>query len=326
MRALARIFAGLTAVAVIAAGAFYFVMLEFQEPGTLAEETIVQVPRGTGLNAIADRLAEADVIDNRWIFIAGVYANRQERALQAGEYAFPANVSPEEAMGLMATGQTVTYSVTVPEGRTSAEIVAILQEEDRLAGEIESVPPEGALLPETYHYVRGDSRESILGRMEAAMDEALATAWEAREEGLPYETPEEALTMASIIEKETGVAGERPMVASVFVNRLRRGMPLQSDPTVIYALTEGAAPLGRELLRTDWAFESPYNTYHVTGLPPGPIANPGIQSIQAALNPADTDYLYFVADGTGGHAFAETLAEHNRNVAQWRRVRQQSGE
>lgn len=326
MRALARTFAALTALVAIAAGAFYFVMLEFQEPGALAEETIVQISRGTGLNAIADRLVEAEVIDNRWIFIAGVYANRRERALQAGEYAFPANVSPEEAMILMATGQTVTYSVTVPEGRTSAEIVAILQDEDRLTGEIESVPPEGSLLPETYHYVRGDSRDGILDRMEAAMDEALAAAWENREEGLPYETPAEALTMASIVEKETGVAGERPMVASVFVNRLRRGMPLQSDPTVIYALTGGAAPLGRELLRTDWEFESPYNTYHVAGLPPGPIANPGIQSIQAALNPADTDYLYFVADGTGGHAFAKTLAEHNRNVAEWRRVRQQSGE
>ncbi|HET8727667.1 MAG TPA: endolytic transglycosylase MltG, partial [Alphaproteobacteria bacterium] len=291
MRAFARIFTGLTALVALAAGALFFIVYRFEAPGPLQDETTVQIPRGSGLNAIADRLEEAGIVEDRWIFIAGVMLERRERSLQAGEYAFAPGISAEEAMEKLSRGDTISYTVTIPEGRTSAEIVAILQAEDLLTGEIASVPPEGSLLPETYHFVRGDSRQSVLDRMTAAMDGAIAEVWANRADDLPIETPEEAVVLASIIEKETGIAGERAMVASVMVNRLKRGMPLQSDPTVIYALTEGTAPLGRELLRSDWDVESPYNTYQVTGLPPGPIANPGRASLEAAVNPAETTYF-----------------------------------
>lgn len=323
MRAFARIFAAITALAVLAVGALAYLLHRFEAPGPLAEQTVVEIPRGAGLDAIADRLERAGVVDNRWIFVGGVMLGREERNLKAGEYAFAPGISAEGAMELLLRGETVAYSVTIPEGRTSAEIVAILQNDRRLTGDVAAVPPDGSLLPETYRIVRGDSRQSVLDRMSRAMDQAVREAWADRADGLPIETPEQAVVLASIVEKETAVAGERALVAGVMVNRLRRGMPLQSDPTVIYALTRGEAPLGRALLRSDWEIDSPYNTYRVTGLPPGPIANPGRASLEAAVRPAATDYLYFVADGSGGHAFAKTLAEHNRNVAAWRRFRRQ---
>lgn len=327
LRALARLFAAAALVAVLAAaGAGWFVWT-FRAPGPLESEVLVEVPRGAGLHGIADRLAEAGVIDDPRLFAFGVWLYGRADELRAGEYAFPAGVSAEGAMALLVEGRTVSHALTVPEGLTSAEIVALLREDDRLTGEIAEVPPEGALLPETYHFRRGDARADLLERMVAAMDDAVAALWEEREEGLPLATPEEAVVLASIIEKETGVPGERPTVASVFINRLERGMPLQSDPTVIYALTQGAGPLGRPLLRSDIEqTESPYNTYRTGGLPPGPIANPGRAAIAAALGPAETEYLYFVADGTGGHAFARTLEEHQQNVWQWRRIRDQQGQ
>lgn len=227
----------------------------------------------------------------------------------------------EEALAKLVEGDTVVRKVTVPEGLTSTEIVALINEAEGLSGEIESVPPEGSLLPETFHFTYGDPRNALIERMQADMKRLLDGLWEGRAEDLPISTPEEAVILASIIEKETAVAGERPQVASVFVNRLNRGMPLQSDPTVVYALTDGEGPLGRPLTRQDWKVDSPYNTYANSGLPPGPIANPGRESLEAALQPAETEFLYFVADGSGGHAFAKTLAEHNRNVAKWRRIR-----
>lgn len=325
LSALARLFAGLVMLAVIAAGGLFYGVQQFRAPGPLAEDRVLVIERGLGMRTIADRLEAEGVIANRYIFVAGAMLYRGDRSLQAGEYIFPAGISADGAMRLLQGGQTVAHSITVPEGRTSTEIVALLRADERLTGEIETVPPDGSLLPETYRITRGDSRQQVLDRMAAAMQAALAELWEQRAEGLPLETPEEAVILASIIEKETGVGAERALVASVFVNRLRRGMPLQSDPTVIYALTEGREPLGRELLRSDWAFDSPYNTYQNRGLPPGPIANPGRAAIAAALNPDDSPYLYFVADGTGGHAFARTLDEHNRNVAAWRRHRQQQG-
>ena len=186
------------------------------------------------------------------------------------------------------------------------------------------MPPEGSLLPETYLFTRGDTRAEIIARMQAAMT-AVDRLWAERAAGLPLDTPEEAVILASIIEKETGVNSERAVVAGVFVNRLRRGMRLQTDPTVIYALTNGERPLGRELWRRDLEVDSPYNTYKVVGLPPGPIANPGLSALEAAMNPAETEYFYFVADGSGGHAFAKTLRDHNRNVAEWRRFQRQNG-
>ena len=190
-----------------------------------------------------------------------------------------------------------------------------------LAGEMAPVPAEGSLLPETYHYGRGDRRAALIARMAAAMDETLAELWQGRAEGLPFDSPPAAMVLASIVEKETGLAAERRHVAGVFVNRLRRGMRLQSDPTVIYGLTGGAGPLGRPLTRADLETDHPYNTYRIDGLPPHPIANPGREAIAAVLDPLPTGDLYFVADGSGGHVFAPTLDEHNRNVANWRRAR-----
>jgi UPF0755 protein len=190
---------------------------------------------------------------------------------------------------------------------------------------VAEIPAEGTLLPETYSYQRGDSCNDLIGRMKAAMQHAIDELWPARTPGLPFADAQEAVILASIVEKETGLAAERPLVASVFVNRLVDGMPLQSDPTVIYAITQGRGKLDRQLLRSDWQIESPYNTYVARGLPPGPIANPGRAAIAAVLDPAKTDYLYFVANGTGGHAFAVTLDEHNRNVEAWRRIRDGQG-
>lgn len=326
LRKLALISAVLTALLVLTAGAVGYAVWQFREPGPLTADTVLVIPRGAGLAAIADRLAEAGVVRDRWLFIAGVKLSGGDRALRAGEYAFPSGISAQGAMELIHSGRTVTYTITVPEGLTSAEVVALLAAEDKLSGELAAPPPEGSLLPETYRFSRGDSRGSLVERMQAAMQHTLAELWPGRTEGLPLVTPREAVTLASIVEKETGVAAERPLVASVFINRLKRGMPLQSDPTVIYGLTGGRTPLGRDLLHTDLDTESAYNTYRVSGLPPGPIANPGRAAIAAVLAPADTEFLYFVADGSGGHAFARTLAEHNRNVASWRRTRNRAGQ
>ncbi len=320
MRRLAGIAALVVAVTLVMAGALWiYVKQQYEAPGPLAEEAVVIVPRGAGLAGIAEDLAAAGVISDADVFRLGVRLFGDARALQAGEYAFAPGSSMQEAADLIASGRTVVHRLTVPEGLTSVEVVALLQTAEPLAGEIAEVPPDGSLLPETYHFHRGDSREAVLTRMREAMDAALAELWPQRAENLPLNTPEEAVVLASIVEKETGVDGERALVAGVFVNRLNKGMPLQSDPTVVYGLTEGRAPLGRSLTRKDLADPNPYNTYQIAGLPPGPIANPGRAALEAALQPAQTPYLYFVAAGDGGHAFAKTLAEHNANVAKWRK-------
>lgn len=228
-----------------------------------------------------------------------------------------------EATGIyeeMRAAADTRYRVAVAEGVTSWQVVEALNAADFLSGEIEEIPPEGMLAPDSYEVTAGFERGGLLERMRLRQEDRLAAAWGERADGLPYDTPEEALIMASIVEKETGVPSERRQVASVFVNRLEQGMRLQTDPTVIYGVTDGQGVLGRGLRRSELDAETPYNTYLIDGLPPTPIANPGLASIEAALNPVETDYLYFVADGSGGHAFAETLAEHNRNVARWRAI------
>ncbi|HLW26723.1 MAG TPA: endolytic transglycosylase MltG [Kiloniellales bacterium] len=308
-------------LALFAALALVAAQFYYEREGPLEVGQNVVIPRGSSIGAISQRLEEAGVIEDARAFHVAALVTGKNARLRAGEYAFPAGVSLREALELLESGKTVIRRFTVPEGRTAADVVGLLMETEELSGEIPSLPEEGSLLPETYHYSWGDDRNQLLERMQRSMAAVLEELWEARADGLPLETPEEAVTLASIVEKETGVAEERPIVASVFINRLKQGMRLQSDPTVVYAITKGEQPLGRALTRADWQVEDPYNTYQNDGLPPGPIANPGRASLEAVLDPVESDYFYFVADGSGGHAFARTLDEHNRNVANWRRIR-----
>ncbi len=296
-------------------------IIRLDRPGPLQADTTVIVERGASLPAIAEELQNGGVIDDAFLFRLAARLYRVSRSLKAGEYAFPARVSMGGVIDILVSGETVIRQFTVPEGLTSAEVAGLLADVEGLVGEIDGVPAEGSLLPETYNYAWADTRPEVVGRMQSAMEDALDELWPTRAEGLPFDTPAEAVILASIVEKETGVAEERALVAGVFVNRLRRGMRLQSDPTVVYALTGGSGPLDRALRSRDLRVDNPYNTYANAGLPPGPIANPGRASLEAVLNPAETDYIYFVADGTGGHAFAKTLSEHNKNVAKWRRIR-----
>lgn len=285
-------------------------------PGPLAEERAVVVPRG-GAEGIARTLAAAGIIDDPRAFaLAAWWTQAGGRPLRAAEFSFPAHASLAEVLRILREARPVQRRLTIPEGFTARQILALLERTEGLVGE---VPPieEGALLPETYAFQWGDSRAGIVRRAEAAMAQALAEAWERRAEGLPLATPREALVLAAIVERETGVPEERARIAAVFLNRLRRGMPLQSDPTVIYAVAQGG-PFERAITRADLERDSPFNTYRVRGLPPAPIAAPGRGALIAVTRPASTDDLYFVATGDGGHAFARTLEEHNRNVARWR--------
>jgi UPF0755 protein len=267
-------------------------------------------------------LARADAINHPLAFVALARALGKDRALKAGEYAIEPGMSPEAIIALLESGKVVLHPIVVPEGLTVTEVYGLLAASDVLTGELPPEPAEGTLMPDTYLVPRDEARPDLVARMQSAMRVELDRLWQARPPDLPLRSPDEALTLASIIEKETAKPDEYRLVSAVFHNRLRRQMMLQTDPTVIYALTDGKWPLGRELLRADLAIDNPYNTYRVVGLPPGPIANPGRAALAAALDPAPVDYLYFVADGSGGHAFAATLAEHNRNVAHWRKLKQ----
>jgi len=295
----------------------------FEAPGPLDRERIVNIPRGLGIKDIADVLQREGVIDQPWVFMGGVIALKARDELKYGEYLFHRQASLRDVVDTLVEGKVIQHHVTVPEGLTSEQIVARLLENDILGGTLKEIPKEGTLLPETYRFTRGITREQIIQRMQQAHRRAVQDAWERRASDLPLQNPEQLVVLASIIEKETGRADERSRVAAVFVNRLKQKMKLQSDPTIIYGLVGGKGTLGRPIMRSEIEQPTPYNTYVITGLPPGPIANPGRAALEAAANPSRTREIYFVADGSGGHAFSETFDQHQRNVVRLRQWEQQ---
>jgi UPF0755 protein len=317
-RALAWVLASLFVAALTAAAAALWASARYRDAGPLPAQTTIILPPGIGVAGIAARLQDARVIDLPWLFAAAVRLRDDAGRLQAGEYAFPARVSMQAAIDMLVQGRTVVHRLAVPEGLTVAQVLRLMEQAEALAGEVPAPPAEGSLLPDTYHYTRDDQRQAMIERMQGAMRATLAALWPQRAPDLPLASPEEAVVLASIVERETAVDAERPLIAGVFYNRLARGMRLQSDPTVVYAASGGLGRLERPLTRQDLQIDDPYNTYLHAGLPPGPIANPGRAALEAVLHPAPTEHLYFVADGNGGHAFAPTLAEHNRNVRRWR--------
>ena len=317
---------------VVCGGGLYYAMTTWNGPGPSSEIKNIVIARGSGVAGIADQLQAEGVIASELVFKIGARVGGTQGSLKAGEYEFPAQMPMRDVIDKLSRGDVVDRKVTIAEGLTSWQIIQIINAAPTMTGTLTDIPKDGTLLPETYAYIRDQNRAAMVGAMQAAMIKTLAELWPARAEGLPFETQEQALTLASIVEKETGIAAERPRIAGVFVNRLRLGMPLQSDPTVIYAMTNGQVkdgglgPLGRRLLRADLEnTDSPYNTYKYPGLPPGPIANPGRAAIEAVLHPEQNSFIYFVAKGDGGHVFAATLGEHEKNAAQWRQIRKEQG-
>src|SRR4051812_21342342 len=309
----------------IGVGVGYFYGKQILEaPGPLLEDKVVNIPQRAGKRDIADVLTREGVNDvNAWVFIGGVFALKASSDLKPGEYSFQKNASLRDVIATIVEGKVVQHSVTIPEGLTSEQIVARLSENDIFSGAVQEIPREGTLLPETHKFPRGTTREQVIQRMQQTQKRVLAEIWERRSQDIPIKSPEQLVTLASIVEKETGKSDERSRVAAVFINRLRQKIKLQSDPTIIYGLVGGKGTLGRPIKRSEITQPSPYNTYVVEGLPPGPIANPGRASLEAAANPARTRDLFFVADGTGGHAFTETYDAHQKNVAKLRAMEKQ---
>ncbi len=305
-------------VAIAAGAALVVGKQQFDAPGPLPENRIVNIPRGSGIHDIADVLVSEGVIDQPWVFVGGVFVLKAREDLKAGEYQFKAHASLRDVVATIVEGRVVTHQFTMPEGLTSEQIVARLLDDPVLVGNIKDVPREGSLLPDTYNFTRGVTREQMIQRMQQAQQHLLKEIWDRRSPDLPIKTPDQLEVLASLVEKETGKPEERTRIAAVFVNRLKQKMRLQSDPTIVYGLVGGKGALGRPIMKSEIEQPTAYNTYQIDGLPPGPIANPGRASLEAAANPARTRELYFVADGTGGHAFAETYEQHQRNVARLR--------
>lgn len=323
----------ITVLSLLGAGAaLYFGKQVFEQAGPLTEDSTVVIASGSGLSGITERLKAQNVIEDtlvdELVFNAGVRFYKNATKLKAGEYAFKAGTSMQDVMTDLVEGNAVTHSVTVPEGWSTAQILERVRSHPVLVGEITEIPEEGALLPETYTFTRGSSRQQIIDQMTEAQSALLSEIWERRSEDLPIASPEELVILASIVEKETAKADERPRVAGVFVNRLNRNMRLQSDPTILYGIHGGEAWLKDRsaIKQSELRKETPYNTYQINGLPPGPIGNPGRAAMEAVANPSRTKDLYFVADGTGGHIFAETYEQHQANVRKWRQVERERRE
>ncbi len=294
-----------------------------REPGPLTVDKTVLIAPGSNSGEIVEQLQREGVIDSPTLFSLALFVEGRRDKLKAGEYLFKQKASAQQVMDTIVSGKVVLHSLTIPEGLTSEQIVERLRQDPMLTGVIPTVPKEGALLPETYKFPRGDSREKLLHKMERDQKRLLAAIWRSRASDLPLASPEQLVILASIVEKETGKPEERPHVAGVFINRLRKHMRLQSDPTIVYGLVGGQGALGRPLTHADVEKPTPYNTYLIAGLPPGPIANPGRAALEAAANPDHTKDLYFVADGTGGHVFSESLRIHDRNVERLRKIEEE---
>ena len=305
------------------AGFVLYSRYQLDKPGPLKKDIIFEVGKGQGLSTIAERLKKQGVIRNSKLFRLNPATIKVATKLKAGKFAIPKRASMQQVLDILVRGRAIFYKVTIPEGLTSQQVVNILNQHPQLSGNITSIPPEGSLMPDTYQFDAGADRTDILKKMTKMQTDYLAKAWARRQKDLPLKSPQEALILASIVEKETGISSERKRVAGIFINRLKKGMKLQSDPTIIYGLVKGQGKLGHPLRQSEMKKKTGYNTYHISGLPPTPIANPGRQAIDAVLNPARSNDLYFVADGSGGHAFASTLKQHNANVRNWRKIEAQ---
>lgn len=300
---------------------------QFVEEGPLKERKEIVIESGRSLRKIAKQLYRAGIISSPSVFEIGARANGSALAIKAGEYSIPERASAKMVLSILTSGNTYIRRLVVPEGLTSHQIVALIENKYGLMGTVDREPKNGTLMPDTYYYSYGDTKEDLLQRMQNAMQRAIDELWDDRDKSLSFKNPQEAIIMASMVEKETAKDSERAHIASVFHNRLKKGMKLQSDPTVIFAITEGSGELNRPLTYKDLRFENGYNTYVVAGLPKGPISNPGYAALKAVLHPDKTDDFYFVADGKGGHTFSKTYSEHEKKVAQYRQIRkaQQSG-
>jgi UPF0755 protein len=309
------------------AGGIMFVVAKqrFEAAGPLEKEKVINIPPRLGIRDIADLLVREGVIDHPWTFVVSAMLAKTHDDLRFGEYQFPKQASLHDVINTIIDGKVVQHQITIPEGLTSDQIVQRLLETDILSGNIKEIPREGSMLPESYRYPRGASRDQVIQRMQQAQARVVQEVWERRMPDLPLRTPQQLVILASIVEKETGRPDERTRVAAVFVNRLKQRMKLQSDPTIIYGIAGGKATLGRPILKSEIEQHTPYNTYVIEGLPPGPISNPGRAALEAVASPARTKEFYFVADGTGGHAFSETLEQHQRNVARLRALEQGLG-
>jgi UPF0755 protein len=313
------IFTLLILVAIAGGVAFAVGKTRFEAPGPLDQEKIVNIPARLGILDIAELLRREGVIDEHpAIFLGGVFALKARTDLKSGEYVFPRHASVRDVVETMVEGKVVQHSITFPEGLTSEQIVSRLLDSDILSGNIKDIPHEGTLLPESYKFSRNTPREQVIQRMQREQRRIVQEAWERRVSDLPLKTPEQLVILASIVEKETSKPEERTRVAAVFINRLKQRKRLESDPTIIYGLVGGKGSLGHSITKREKETPTAYNTYMIDGLPPGPIANPGRASIEAVANPARTKEMFFVADGTGGHVFAETYDQHLRNVSRLR--------